>query len=54
MDESFSVREKLVGAFLILMGLIAVLTLLVIAQGKGWFLTYKTYRIKFKQGYHLH
>jgi phospholipid/cholesterol/gamma-HCH transport system substrate-binding protein len=29
-------------------------TLLVIAQGKGWFQTQNTYRIKFRQGYNLH
>jgi len=29
-------------------------TLLFIAQGKGWFLSYHTYRINLKQGYNLH
>jgi phospholipid/cholesterol/gamma-HCH transport system substrate-binding protein len=29
-------------------------TLLVIAQGKGWFVSQTTYLVKFKQGYNLH
>ena len=31
-----------------------VVTLLVIAQGKGWFQSQNTYLIKFRQGYNLH
>jgi phospholipid/cholesterol/gamma-HCH transport system substrate-binding protein len=53
MDESFSQREKLVGFFLLLTLMGILLTLLVIAHGKGWFVSYNTYLLKFKQGYNL-
>ncbi len=54
MEEGFTRREKLVGLFLLVMVIITKVTLLVIAQGKGWFLPQKTYQIIFKEGYNLH
>lgn len=54
MEEGFSHREQLAGGFLLLLIVFTMVTLLVIAQGKGWFQTQTTYRIKFRQGYNLH
>jgi phospholipid/cholesterol/gamma-HCH transport system substrate-binding protein len=53
MEEGFSRREQLVGGFLLVLIIFTVVTLLVIAQGKGWFQPQKTYLIKFRQGYNL-
>ena len=53
MEEGFTRTEKLVGLFLLVMVLVTKITLLVIAQGKGWFQSHKTYLVKFKQGYNL-
>ncbi len=53
MDESFTRKEKLVGVFLLVLGIFTMVTLLVIAQGKGWFQPQNTYLVKFKQGYNL-
>jgi phospholipid/cholesterol/gamma-HCH transport system substrate-binding protein len=53
MEEGFTRREKLVGFFLLAMIIVTMVTLLVIAQGKGWFQPQKTFLIKFKQGYNL-
>jgi phospholipid/cholesterol/gamma-HCH transport system substrate-binding protein len=54
MQEGFTPKEKLVGAFLLVLMIFTMVTLLVIAQGKGWFVAQTTYRVKFKQGYNLH
>jgi phospholipid/cholesterol/gamma-HCH transport system substrate-binding protein len=54
MEEGFTHREQLAGGFLLLLIVFTMVTLLVIAQGKGWFQTQTTYRIKFRQGYNLH
>jgi phospholipid/cholesterol/gamma-HCH transport system substrate-binding protein len=54
MEEGFTRREQLVGGFLLVLIVFTVVTLLVIAQGKGWFQSQKTYLIKFRQGYNLH
>lgn len=54
MDEGFSRKEQLVGGFLLVLIIFTVVTLLVIAQSKGWFQKQNTYRIKFRQGYNLH
>jgi phospholipid/cholesterol/gamma-HCH transport system substrate-binding protein len=54
MEEGFSRKEQLAGGFLLVLIVITVVTLLVIAQAKGWFQTQNTYRIKFRQGYNLH
>lgn len=53
MEDAFTGREKLVGFFLLFVILLTMVTLLIIAQGKGWFLTYRTYLIKLEQGYNL-
>lgn len=53
MEEGFTRREKLIGIFLLLVVILTKVTLLVIAQGKGWFLSYTTYFIKLEQGYNL-
>lgn len=53
MEEAFTLREKLVGFFLLFIIILTMVTLLMIAQGKGWFLTYRTYLIKLEQGYNL-
>lgn len=53
MEEGFSRKEQLVGGFLLVLIIFTVVTLLVIAQGKGWFQPQKTYLIKFRQGYNL-
>ncbi len=53
MEEGFTKREKLVGFFLLLVVILTKVTLLVIAQGKGWFLSYSTYLIRLDQGYNL-
>ncbi len=54
MEEGFTRKEKLVGLFLLVMIILIKITLLVIAQGKGWFESQTTYYIYFKQGYNLH
>jgi phospholipid/cholesterol/gamma-HCH transport system substrate-binding protein len=54
MEEGFSRREQLVGGFLLVLIIFTVVTLLVIAQGKGWFQAQKTYLVNFRQGYNLH
>jgi phospholipid/cholesterol/gamma-HCH transport system substrate-binding protein len=54
MEEGFTHKEQLAGGFLLVLILITMVTLLVIAQGKGWFQTQNTYLIKFRQGYNLH
>jgi len=53
MEETFTWREKLVGFFLLFVIILTMVSLLIIAQGKGWFLTYRTYLIKLEQGYNL-
>lgn len=53
MEEGFTRREKMVGLFLLVMVILIKITLLVIAQGKGWFQSQTTYYINFKQGYNL-
>jgi phospholipid/cholesterol/gamma-HCH transport system substrate-binding protein len=53
MEEGFSRKEQLVGAFLLVLLIFTMVVLLVIAQGKGWFQPQNTYFIKFKQGYNL-
>ncbi len=53
MEETYTGREKLVGFFLLFIIILTMVTLLIIAQGKGWFLTYRTYLIKLEQGYNL-
>ena len=53
MEEGFSRKEQLAGGFLLVLIIFTVVTLLVIAQSKGWFQTQNTYRIKFRQGYNL-
>ena len=54
MEEGFTRREQLVGGFLLVLIIFTVVTLLVIAQGKGWFQSQNTYLIRFRQGYNLH
>lgn len=54
MEEGFSRKEQLAGGFLLVLIIFTVVTLLVIAQAKGWFQTQNAYRIKFRQGYNLH
>ena len=54
MEEGFTRREQLAGGFLLVLIIFTVVTLLVIAQGKGWFQSQNTYLIKFRQGYNLH
>ena len=41
MEEGFTKREKLVGFFLLFIVILTMVTLLVIVQGKGWFLSYR-------------
>jgi phospholipid/cholesterol/gamma-HCH transport system substrate-binding protein len=53
MEEGFTKREKLVGLFLLLIVILTKVTLLVVAQGKGWFLSYSTYLIRLEQGHNL-
>lgn len=53
MEEVFTKREKLVGLFLLVMIILTKITLLVIAQGKGWFQSQNTYHIYFNRGHHL-
>jgi ABC-type transporter Mla subunit MlaD len=53
MEEGFNRREKLVGFFLLFIIILTMVTLLILAQGKGWFLSYRTYLIKLEQGYNL-
>ena len=54
MEEGFTRKEQLVGGFLLVLIVFTMVTLLVIAQGKGWFQRQNTYLIKFRQGYNLH
>ncbi len=54
MEEGFTRKEQLVGGFLLVLIIFTVVTLLVIAQGKGWFQPQNTYLVKFRQGYNLH
>jgi phospholipid/cholesterol/gamma-HCH transport system substrate-binding protein len=53
MEEGFTIREKLVGFFLLFVIILTLVVLLIIAQGKGWFGIYRTYSIKLEQGYNL-
>jgi phospholipid/cholesterol/gamma-HCH transport system substrate-binding protein len=53
MEEGFTRREQLVGGFLLVLIIFTVVTLLVIAQGKGWFQPQNAYLVKFRQGYNL-
>lgn len=53
MEEGFTRKEKMVGLFLLVMIILIKITLLVIAQGKGWFQSQTTYYVYFKQGYNL-
>jgi len=54
MEEGFTRKEQLVGGFLLVLIIFTMVTLLVIAQGKGWFQRQNVYFVKFKQGYNLH
>ncbi len=54
MEEGFTHKEQVAGGFLLVLLIFTMVTLLVIAQGKGWFQTQNTYLIKFRQGYNLH
>lgn len=54
MDEGFTKREKLVGLFLLLIVILTKVTLLVIAQGKGWWQSYRSYYVILSTGYNLH
>jgi phospholipid/cholesterol/gamma-HCH transport system substrate-binding protein len=54
MEEGFTHKEQLAGGFLLVLIIFTMVTLLVIAQGKGWFQTQNTYLIRFRQGYNLH
>lgn len=54
MEEGFTRKEKLAGLFLLMVVLITKVTLLVVAQGKGWFQSQRVYLVRFKQGYNLH
>jgi phospholipid/cholesterol/gamma-HCH transport system substrate-binding protein len=54
MEEGFTRKEQLVGGFLLVLLIFTMVTLLVIAQGKGWFQAQNTYLVKFKQGHNLH
>ena len=54
MEDGFTRKEQLAGGFLLVLIIFTVVTLLVIAQGKGWFQPQNTYLIKFRQGYNLH
>lgn len=54
MQEGFTRKEKLVGAFLLVLVIFTMGTLLLIAQGKGLFVPETTFLVKFKQGYNLH
>ena len=54
MEEGFTHKEQVAGGFLLVLIIFTMVTLLVIAQGKGWFQTQNTYLIKFRQGYNLH
>ncbi len=54
MEDGFTHKEQLAGGFLLVLIIFTVVTLLVIAQGKGWFQTQNTYLIRFRQGYNLH
>jgi phospholipid/cholesterol/gamma-HCH transport system substrate-binding protein len=54
MQEGFTRKEQLVGVFLLVLVIFTIVTLLVIAQGKGWFQPQNTYFVEFKQGYNLH
>jgi phospholipid/cholesterol/gamma-HCH transport system substrate-binding protein len=54
MQEGFTRKEKLVGAFLLVLVIFTMGILLLIAQGKGLFVSETTFLVKFKQGYNLH
>ncbi|MBM4302407.1 MAG: MCE family protein [Deltaproteobacteria bacterium] len=53
MEEGFTRKEQLAGGFLLVLIVFTMVTLLVIAQGKGWFHPQKTYLLQFRQGYNL-
>jgi phospholipid/cholesterol/gamma-HCH transport system substrate-binding protein len=53
MQEGFTRKEQLVGVFILVLVIFTIVTLLVIAQGKGWFQPQNTYFVEFKQGYNL-
>ncbi len=53
MEMEFSRLERLVGAFVIFVSMLLMVTLVVIGRGKDWFETYITYYATFKESYNL-
>jgi len=53
MQEGFTRREKLVGLFLLVMVILTKVILMVVLHGKGWFVSQRTYIVRFEQGYNL-
>jgi ABC-type transporter Mla subunit MlaD len=49
----FTRREKLVGLIFLLVLIITKATLLIMTQGKGWFVSQRTYLMRFNQGHGL-
>jgi len=52
-QEGFTRREKLVGLIFLLAVIITKVTLLIMTQGKGWFVSQRTYLMRFNQGHGL-
>ncbi len=53
MEMEFSRKERVVGAFVIIVSLLLMATLVVIGRGKEWFATHVTYHTTFNESYNL-
>jgi len=53
MELIFRKREKIVGVFILVIGLLVLASVVVIGRGKDWFKTYVTYYTVFKESYNL-
>ncbi len=53
MELTFRKREKIVGVFILVIGLLLLASVVVIGRGKDWFKTYVTYYTVFKESYNL-
>jgi phospholipid/cholesterol/gamma-HCH transport system substrate-binding protein len=53
MELIFKKREKIVGVFILVIGLLLLASVVVIGRGKDWFKTYVTYYTVFNESYNL-
>ena len=53
MELNYSRKEKIVGIFVILIGLLLMSTIIILGRGKNWFQDYNTYYTTFDESYNL-